>query len=1385
MLQSGLRTRNLVSLLLTGIVCLLLMGIAVYGHSVTVNVVGPDGTTPTSETVGLYYRVAGSTSWTSIGTSNPSSISLDGTYDFHAVLTSAAGTAIPDSSWANRTTATQSSVAVDADMTITFQTSRVEIEVLKHDASPFQGLPVRMRRDASMGWELFAYTDKDGLASLEVFPSQNREYHVVCASEGSGYTGATISSKSIVDSPNSSGVTLELKYQTSLTTFEVLDCSGDRVSDVNIYWRNWAVASDGWRKIGVTDGSGNITRELFVGSTFDCHAQTDLDYLTQTLDNFHVAGSPAAAATFQMKRLVVNFSGSSMQWQSPRRGWQTVSSPFILDTFPRQIRLKLNGQETSVTVGVGGSCEVQRCFTEIRLLNAAAGAYAKVGGSSTKLYDGDWIDNACGSTVSAYGYVPWGSGYIYGTQVTGFVVDGVQDLEIPFCDVEVVLDNAGPTAYARVNGGPKVSGGTVLNFPKGAVLSAYGYVPWGSSYIHGTQVTGFVVDCSVGQQLSIPYCDVEVVLDNAGPTAYARVNGGPTVSGGTILNFPKGAVLSAYGYVPWGSGFIYGTQVTGFVVDCSVGQQLSIPYCDMSISLPCSPGGAYCRINGLATRYYQGDAVNLPVGASISAYAYSPDGTKYSSQTPHTVGTGCPALSISYCGWYDVIAPEAVCKDATVSLDGTGNGTLSAMDVDGGSSDCCGITARTISQSSFNCDDVGDPLVTLTVYDAAGNSDSCVATVHVVDEIKPVITLNDSALMTLECGVGTYTEPGAQATDNCCVDIGDLVITGSGDVDTDTVGTYYVTYDIEDCHGNAAVQVTRTVNVVDTRSPTITGCPGNIEVPNDTGDCGAVVTWTEPQASDECCLDTFTRTHAPGDDFPVGTTTVTYTAKDCEGHTTTCSFDVKVNDTEKPVPNCPANIEVANDVGICGAEVTFAAAPTDNCGVASVVYEVGAIEISSPYVFPVGTTTVDVAVRDIHSNEATCSFNVTVNDTEKPVISSCPGDIIQNNDPGVCSAVVTWTEPTADDNCGIQSFTSDHSPGETFSVGTTHVTYTALDIHGNSITCEFDVIVLDVEAPTTVFVTTPPDPDNDPTPYFEWIGVDNNACTAPANLEYSTNLDGVGWSGWSSATSATLGPLAQGTHTFQVRAKDEAGNVESTATYTWFIDLTPPRVAIFVPEDQAEYLLNSVVLADWTAVDDETALLSVAATEPVGAPIHTSSPGEQTFIVTAHDQAGNAITVSATYRVVYSVEPGSGAAGGGGAVGQFNTFLDQSIAGGGGEVGDVPLEAVYVQGQPIIISFLLTDDDGNPITDAVASMTLVKIARVLSDNSIARVLSDSFMNQEIISFKLIPYDAEAGVYTLTVQTIQEDRVLAPGYYDIWLGFDDGTQIQLRIEIIGS
>ncbi|MBO3115163.1 DUF5011 domain-containing protein [Winogradskyella sp. DF17] len=128
-----------------------------------------------------------------------------------------------------------------------------------------------------------------------------------------------------------------------------------------------------------------------------------------------------------------------------------------------------------------------------------------------------------------------------------------------------------------------------------------------------------------------------------------------------------------------------------------------------------------------------------------------------------------------------------------------------------------------IGGDTVNTNLVGSYVVTYNVSDVAGNAATEVTrTVNVnPDTTAPVITLNGNSTLNLNIG-DTYIEQGATATDNFDGDISsNIVITGN--VNTSIAGTYLVNYNVSDSSGNAANQVTRTVNVAaDTTAPVIT-----------------------------------------------------------------------------------------------------------------------------------------------------------------------------------------------------------------------------------------------------------------------------------------------------------------------------------------------------------------------------------------------------------------------------------------------------------------------------------------------------------------------------------------------------------------------------------
>lgn len=290
-----------------------------------------------------------------------------------------------------------------------------------------------------------------------------------------------------------------------------------------------------------------------------------------------------------------------------------------------------------------------------------------------------------------------------------------------------------------------------------------------------------------------------------------------------------------------------------------------------------------------------------------------------------------------------------------------------------------------------------------------------------------------------------------------------LSSTASYTTPTLTATTSYYVYAIEPSTGcQTTPRFEVIVTVGDAIAPVITGMPSNITL-SAGASCNAVATWTAPSATDNCSTPSLSTSHAIGSTFPLGTTTVTYTATDALLNSSTASFTVTVNDNTDPViSGMPSNITTTVTAGTCAKTVTWTApSASDNCSLASLVPS-----HTSGSSFPVGTTTVTYTATDASGNDATASFTITVNDNELPVISGMPSNMTLSATTGTCGAVATWTSPSANDNCGISTFTGSSTSGSTFPVGVTTVTYTATDVNGNIATSSFTITVNDTQNPT-------------------------------------------------------------------------------------------------------------------------------------------------------------------------------------------------------------------------------------------------------------------------------------------------------------------------------
>jgi hypothetical protein len=289
----------------------------------------------------------------------------------------------------------------------------------------------------------------------------------------------------------------------------------------------------------------------------------------------------------------------------------------------------------------------------------------------------------------------------------------------------------------------------------------------------------------------------------------------------------------------------------------------------------------------------------------------------------------------------------------------------SALDTCAGS-----ITATTSDPTSYSAP--GDYTVHWTYSDGNGNTSTQTQMVRVHDTTPPVITLVGLANVTVECH-STYTDAGATASDNCD---GTLSVVVSNPVNQDAPGVYTVRYNVSDAALNAAVEVTRTVHVVDTTAPV----PTVASLPDVIAQCS--VTLTAPTASDACAGVITGTTVDPTSYSAQGDFTVHWTYNDGNGNSSTQTQMVRVHDTIAPVISLAGSATVT--VECHGTYVDAGATASDNCSGTLSVTVVNPVNVNVP-----ATYTVTYNVSDAVGNAAIqVSRTVNVVDSVAPTVTA-------------------------------------------------------------------------------------------------------------------------------------------------------------------------------------------------------------------------------------------------------------------------------------------------------------------------------------------------------------------------------------------------------------
>ncbi|MDC8002662.1 HYR domain-containing protein [Aureisphaera galaxeae] len=477
----------------------------------------------------------------------------------------------------------------------------------------------------------------------------------------------------------------------------------------------------------------------------------------------------------------------------------------------------------------------------------------------------------------------------------------------------------------------------------------------------------------------------------------------------------------------------------------------------------------------------------------------------------------------------DTTAPVANCQDITIQLDTNGMASVTAADVDGGSTVSCGTATTSIDIASFDCSNIGPNSVVLTVMNASGLTTQCTAVVTVEDTLPPTVNCQDITVILDASGNASIlpSDVDAGSSDNCGIASSSLDISSFSCAD---VGTNTITLSVMDVNGNTA-SCTAMVTVLDDINPTAV-CQ-NITLPLDAnGNATLDPSQIDAGSSDFCGIASLSVSPNTFDCSNLGANAVTLTVTDTSGNTDTCTAIVTIEDDTDPEAVCQnitVQLDASGNAFISAADIDGGS--TDACGIASISASNTLFNCTN-----VGSNTILLTVLDTSGNVDNCSAIVTVEDNVPPAVI-CQDITISLDTSGSAFITVADIDGGTTDACGLSSVTIDTNTFDCDDLGPNNVTLTATDIYGNTASCLAVVTITDTTDPTVFCPSNQTEviligtqftvPD-----YFALgLATADDNCTDPITIVSQNPTPGT--------------QLTEGTYTVSITAEDDSGNSES------------------------------------------------------------------------------------------------------------------------------------------------------------------------------------------------------------------------------------------------
>ena len=542
--------------------------------------------------------------------------------------------------------------------------------------------------------------------------------------------------------------------------------------------------------------------------------------------------------------------------------------------------------------------------------------------------------------------------------------------------------------------------------------------------------------------------------------------------------------------------------------------------------------------------------------------------------------------------------------DMTVECDGVGNVTdLTDWLEQVTASDLCSATVATSNQlynTISACGGGYSETYIFTGVDECGNDISELATFTVEDTSNPMIVCPDN--LDLSCGadsnptlINAWLLTAIPTDDASCSEV-TYTNDYDGTLPANCGGSLTVTFTAEDECGNVST-CTADITMNDVASPDFIGCPEDLTINVDVGNCGSNPIFSTPQVIDNCGV-TAAQTAGPasGTTFPVGTSSIEFTATDECGNTEVCAFDITVIDSSTPDIDCLDNVEACVDNACMWTSTDIGPITgNDNCTEYTITYNITGVTTASGMddasgtLFNLGTSVLCYTITDASNNTAVCCFDILVSDCEAPEIT-CPMDMaVECDGAGNPSDLMAWLGTvSAIDNCNDNATLSNSEINNISDCGGSETIVYEFSAEDEALNAAFCI------ASFTIEDTTVPDVDIMAADLTEECNGFNNTTALVAWLNGiggASGSDVCSGVSWTHDFDSPLTPVcgASGNRTVIFTVTDDCGN-SATSSADFIIedttapDLSCPQSIILECGDSA----NDAIISTWLATAEST-----------------------------------------------------------------------------------------------------------------------------------------------------------------------------------------------------